>query len=266
MSATLLLALASLTGCKVVSLSQWKALEAQKAQLVKLKEAQEARIASLQTHCRQIEDQLMRAEEDLALLEEQYGLQGQRLVNYRRQRDLLRQQILGTAARPGGMPAGLKARLTQIASQFPSLQFDPQTGVSKLDTDILFDFGSAELKPGSEAVLRELVQVLNLPEAAELRVLVAGHTDDRPVARKPARDLFRDNFHLSAARALAVSEKLVELGLDDSRVAVAGFGSHQPVAPNLTPRDRQKNRRVEIFVMAPQVPVIGWTETIPTVY
>ena len=47
---------------------------------------------------------------------------------------------------------------------------------------------------------------------------------------------------------------------------MAGFGSHQPLAPNVSAADRRKNRRVEIFVMAPEVPIVGWTETTPTLY
>jgi chemotaxis protein MotB len=199
-------------------------------------------------------------------MEDQYGLQGTRLANYRKERDELRRQIHGTAPWPEGVPPEISAQLAQISRQFPSLQFDPQTGISKLDTDVLFDFGSAQLKPGAEDVLKTFARVMNAPEARDLRILVAGHTDDRQIGKKPARDQYRNNFHLSAERALAVSEKLTALGLDDTRVGVAGFGPHQPIAPNISDRDRQKNRRVEIFVMAPDVPVIGWTETISTVY
>ena len=36
------------------------------------------------------------------------------------------------------------------------------------------------------------------------------------------------------------------------------MAGHEPVATNGTAKDRQKNRRVEIFVMAPDVPVVGW--------
>jgi chemotaxis protein MotB len=263
---SILAMLLPLAGCKVLSHSEWKALKSQTAELTKLRDAQAAQIENLKTHSRNIEDRLMRTEEDLALLEDQYGLQGRRLDNYRLERDQLRQHIQGTAPWPEGVPAEVRAQLAEISRQFSSLQFDPQTGISKLDTDVLFDIGSSELKPGAEDVLRQLVGVLNVPEARDLRVFVAGHTDDRQVAKKPARDQYRDNFHLSSERALAVSEKLTALGLDNSRIGVAGFGPHQPIAPNITPRDRQKNRRVEVFVMAPDVPVIGWTETVPTVY
>ena len=59
---------------------------------------------------------------------------------------------------------------------------------------------------------------------------------------------------------------LNRFGVADSRIGVAGFGASQPVAPNVTAKDRQKNRRVELFVLAPEVPVVGWTDSIPSVY
>ena len=65
---------------------------------------------------------------------------------------------------------------------------------------------------------------------------------------------------------LAVADQLRRQGLGERRIGVAGFGPYQPVAPNGEPGDRQKNRRVEIFVMAPDVPVVGWTDSIPSVY
>jgi len=96
--------------------------------------------------------------------------------------------------------------------------------------------------------------------------LIVGHADDRQIAKKPVRDLFSDNFHLSLCRANQVARVLQQSGLDSRRIGVAGYGPNQPIAPNTTPEGRQKNRRVEIFLMAQEVPVIGWTESIPALY
>jgi len=253
-------------GCTVIPTSEFHALRSQNAALVERNQDQAARIENLQIHARNIEDQLMRAEENLALLEEQQELQRTQLANYRQEREQLHAQFVGLADWRSRMTPELSGRLAEISRRYPGLEFDPETGVSKLDTDILFDVGTAELKPAAEDLLRDLVGVLKRPEARDLKVMVVGHTDDRRVVKKPARDKYRNNFHLSADRALAVAELMHRLGLPEARMGVAGFGSHQPVAPNLTPKDRQKNRRVEVFVMAPEVPVIGWTETIPSVY
>ena len=262
----LLAILAAASGCAVVPKSQLNAFKAQNETMTEKNRAQAARIENLEIHARNTEDQLMRTEEDLALFEEQLGLDRKQLVNYEQERDQLHEQFAGLVSGRPGMPSEVSGRLAEISRRYPSLNFDPQTGIAKLDTDILFDVGTTDLKPGAERVLGELVRVLNSPSARDLKVMVAGHTDDRQIAKKPVREKYPTNFHLSTGRALAVSDELRRLGLGEGRIAVAGFGPHQPIAPNITPKDRQKNRRVELFVMAPSVPVIGWTETMPSVY
>ena len=261
-----LAALAVSCGCAFVPKSQLTALESQNRALVEKNHAQDARIQNLDTHSRNVEDQLMRAEEDLAILDEQLGLDRKQLVNYEAERDQLHTQVMGLI-RGCSVPAPeVRGRLAEISQQYPSLRFDPCTGVSKLDTDVLFDMGRAELKPGADEVLRDLARLLDSPEGRDLKVLVVGHTDDRLIAGQPVREKYPNNFHLSAQRALAVSDALGRLGLEPERMGVAGFGPHQPVAPSLTGEDRAKNRRVELFVMAPEVPVVGWTESTPTLY
>jgi len=156
--------------------------------------------------------------------------------------------------------------LAAISKDHPSLHFDPQTGVAKLDTDILFDSGKDELKPGAAKLLAEMARVLNASDAADLRLMVVGHTDDQPIAKTQGNEAFPTNFHLSTARALAVAKELRRQGVKHDRMGVAGFGSHQPIAPNTSAAERHKNRRVELFVLAPDVPVVGWTETMPSMY
>ena len=80
------------------------------------------------------------------------------------------------------------------------------------------------------------------------------------------REKYPNNFHLSTARALAVADRMKRAGLPEQRMGISGFGPCQPIASNATAQDRQKNRRVEILVMASDVPVVGWAESTPSVY
>ena len=252
-------------GC-LVPKTQVDALRMQNQSLSQQNRAMTAQVENLQVHGRNTEDQLMRTEENLALLEDRLGLNQKQLANYQREREQLHEQFQRVANWGSRVPPEIGNRLAEIARRYPSLQFDPKTGVSKLDTDILFDSGTEELKPGAEKVLQELVQLMKSAEAKDLKLLVVGHTDDRQIAGRPIREKYPNNFHLSAGRALSVADQLHKLGLPEERMGVAGFAQHQPVAPNLATKDRQKNRRVEIFVLAAEVPVIGWTETTPSVY
>jgi chemotaxis protein MotB len=146
------------------------------------------------------------------------------------------------------------------------LQYDPQTGISKLDTDVLFDSGDASLKPNADKMLREFADVFQAPEASQLKIMVVGHTDSQGIKGREVRSKYPDNWHLSAGRALSVADRLRKAGIPESRMGVAGFGQHQPLAANDTTESRQRNRRVEIFVVGPETPVVGWTETHGSVY
>ena len=65
-------------------------------------------------------------------------------------------------ARDAKMPPTLGRQLQEL-SRVIRAALDPETGLSKLDTDILFDSGDAELKPGAERMLAELGRVLRGP-------------------------------------------------------------------------------------------------------
>jgi chemotaxis protein MotB len=255
----------ALGGC-LVPQGRLDALQVQNRGLAEQNRAQLAEIENLKVHNRNTEDQLKRTEEQLAILEERVGLDDKQLANYRGQSDLLREQFMGVVNGRGAMPSQVGSRLAELSQHYPGLHFDPQTGIAKLETDILFDSGKDELKPGAEKVLAEMARVLRSPEAADLRLMVVGHTDDQPIAKTPGNEQFATNFHLSTARALAVAKQLRAQGIQQERMGVAGFGAHQPIVSNNSAADRHKNRRVELFVLAPDVPVVGWTETTPTVY
>ena len=258
-------ALIAVPGC-LAPKSQLTECQTQNRAMAEQCRAQLAEIENLKTHSKNLGEQLMRTEKELALMQEEVGLDRQQLANYQEERSELHQQFQGLVGGRARLSPEMSRQLADLSSRYPVLQFDPATGISKLDTDILFDSGDAELKPGAEQMLAELARVLKSSEACDLKIMVVGHTDDQQMAKRPARERFPDNFHLSTARALAVARLMQQQGIAQNRLGVAGFGSHQPIAPNITARDRQKNRRVEIFVMNRDVPVVGWTESIPSVY
>jgi chemotaxis protein MotB len=259
-------AVAALPGCSFVPKADLDAARADNQVLAEQNRAQLAEIQNLKVHSRTLEDRVIRGEEQSAVVQERTGLDPHQLGNFQQDRDKLYDQFKSMAFGRGRLPPELSQQLAALSRKYPSLQFDAETGISKLDTDILFDAGDASLKPGAERLLDDLVRVLRSPVAGDMKIMVAGHTDSQLDAGKGVREKYPNNFHLSTARALAVADRMKRAGLADHRLAVAGFGPYQPIAPNTTAQNRQKNRRVEIFVMAPDAPVIGGSDSTPSVY
>jgi len=71
---------------------------------------------------------------------------------------------------------------------------------------------------------------------------VVGHTDSTGSAAL--------NERLSLRRADAVKQYLVSKGIEPNRIYTEGKGARQPVADNKTAEGRQKNRRVDVEVVA----------------
>ncbi len=107
----------------------------------------------------------------------------------------------------------------------------------ELSGDILFDTGSAEVKPEAAATLEDVAAVIRgNPQAA---VSVEGHTDSQGDEKY--------NLALSEQRAKAVKGWLVEKGgIKAARLSTRGWGESRPIAANDTAEGRRKNRRVEV--------------------
>jgi OmpA-OmpF porin, OOP family len=105
---------------------------------------------------------------------------------------------------------------------------------------ILFDTGSARIRPESSPTLKDIADALRRDGALRLRI--EGHTDS--VGQASA------NLSLSEQRAQAVVAHLVEReGIPAARLEAAGLGDTRPAADNATPEGRQQNRRVELVVL-----------------
>ena len=115
-------------------------------------------------------------------------------------------------------------------------------------SELLFDSGSADLKPEGRTVLAKVAKAIKGVPDREVRV--EGHTDDVPV--RSAK--FTSNWDLSAARAATVAKVLAEGGVSPKLIAVVGYGEFRPLAPNDGAENRQKNRRIEISLVAPPTP------------
>lgn len=111
--------------------------------------------------------------------------------------------------------------------------------VVSLPSDLLFDPASAELSEKGKKAIRILAKYL---AAIQADILVEGHTDDIPV-KSP---IYKSNWELSAARAAEVVRVLEEGGVPHHRLSIIGYADTKPIVPNISPENRQKNRRVEI--------------------
>lgn len=114
--------------------------------------------------------------------------------------------------------------------------------VISISTSVLFDSGSAQIRPESRPALDAIAELIrDMPN----EVRVAGHTDDIPPLPK-----WPSNWELSTARAVQVVKYLITEGeVDPRRLSAIGYAEYRPLFPNDTPEHRQKNRRVEILIV-----------------
>lgn len=105
-------------------------------------------------------------------------------------------------------------------------------------SDVLFDFDSANLKPGAREKISRVAGILK--SHPDLKIEVDGHTDS------VGSDGY--NQRLSERRAESVRASMVQQGINRDAVGTNGFGESEPVATNGTAAGRQQNRRVEIVV------------------
>lgn len=115
----------------------------------------------------------------------------------------------------------------------------------RLEGDVVFDFGKAEINSKAEQILDKVGTVIS--QFPEGKILIEGHTDSRGSQKA--------NLELSNRRAQAVKDWLVrKKGIDESSITTYGYGETKPIATNTNPdgsdnsQGRQQNRRVEITV------------------
>ena len=145
---------------------------------------------------------------------------------------------------------GVPDHLDQCPGTLPGVQVDEKgcelviiltpeaaTGLLVLSSETSFEFNSANLKPAAYTELDKLLE--QMKEFPMSRWKIVGYTDN--VGAEAG------NIKMSQMRAESVLNYFVSRGIPKGRFEVIGMGSKDPLADNITPEGRAKNRRVEII-------------------
>lgn len=178
----------------------------------------------------------VRLTEELARMGQEKGVLSKDLKAALERMEELRQQ----AARRKAALDSLRAKLQEMQAA-GKLRVRTSRGllIVEMSEQVLFDVGKYQLKPEGKAALAQLTPILASLEGRHFQV--AGHTDD---TGSPLT-----NWRLSVNRALEVTLFMIEQGMPPERISSAGYALYAPVAPNDTPENRAKNRRIEIILV-----------------
>ena len=114
-------------------------------------------------------------------------------------------------------------------------------------SEVLFESGSATVASAGDSELRRLARALNeigprIPENINWILQIEGHTDSIPIFNEQ----FRNNWDLSAARAISVVQFLIQQGVPAERLSATGYGEFQPIDDARDEIGNRRNRRIEL--------------------
>ncbi len=138
----------------------------------------------------------------------------------------------------------LKSSLGNLNDTDVTVNVEKSVVFIELSDKMLFKSGSTVLSPRANEVLGKVATVLNSKPDQE--VLVEGHTDNVPIQR----DCMKDNWDLSASRAITITRVLQnDYHVDPARITAAGRSQYVPKVSNDTPEGRSTNRRIRIVIL-----------------
>ena len=109
-------------------------------------------------------------------------------------------------------------------------------------------FPPASVIPTKEAAAHFVTLCKKFKDSG-FRITIIGYTDNSPIRSKK----FKNNWELSVYRAITILRLFIACGYDKRLLAAEGRGEYDPIAPNDTPANRAKNRRIEFVVDIPGV-------------
>ncbi len=102
---------------------------------------------------------------------------------------------------------------------------------------VVFETDEDVLKASSKSALERAATVLK--RYPDVRIEISAHNDN----------ISKDEGDITARRAEAVKQRLIELGIEDKRLETRGAGANEPVDSNRTAAGRARNRRVEFTIL-----------------
>jgi chemotaxis protein MotB len=249
-------AAALMSGC--VTQDTYDKLQGEKNQEIAALQGQRA---TLGQQIQELQVQRSRLESERNALEQQKtSLEQDKSAIEREQADLRRQNEALEAQKSQLLDASKKSQ-TQYDALVANLNEEVQKGQLQvrrfkdmLTVDVaeqlFFDSGRATLKDSGKGVLKKVAEAMQAYEDKAIRIV--GHTDNVPIS-KAAQKVFPSNWELSAARATTVVRFLQQAGIAPERLIATGRAEYAPVAPNDSPEGRQKNRRIEITLINPNL-------------
>lgn len=163
--------------------------------------------------------------------------------------NLREQPPASPATVPLSQPRLAKFLAAEIREGLVSVREDADRSVVSLRGDAFFAPANADLQGKAVPVVIRVAKAL---AEVQGQVLITGHSDNQPI-----RSLrFPSNWHLSQARAQSVLN-LVAVTVAPDRLKAEGRAESEPVAPNDTPENRARNRRVELTLLVPPDGAVG---------
>jgi outer membrane protein OmpA-like peptidoglycan-associated protein len=133
------------------------------------------------------------------------------------------------------------AKVTVTLTKRPKLANVRVTGNEiQITKQIHFETDQATILGDSNELLAEIADVIHRTPSIK-KIEIQGHTDNTGGKEH--------NDKLSQDRADAVRTWLVQHGIDGGRLAAKGYGQNRPIAPNITPANRARNRRVQFVIV-----------------
>jgi chemotaxis protein MotB len=124
-----------------------------------------------------------------------------------------------------------------------SANFEDGIITLRVPGDVMFQSGKVNLTPQGIQLVNDLKDFFIKHKDQNIKIV--GYTDN---VRLSGHSRFKDNWEVSAMRAVNVLRELLKMGLESTRLTATGLAYLNPLYPNTSAEYRAKNRRVEFIL------------------